>query len=153
MCNCFLVSLVSAKDSFSRYAFKSTSQSNFGKRPNNPFGGIQLPWFYSIAIIPLKLVMIVVISFTHGENCGDPTISCTVTSGVGTLPDHVTKRIDAKSGVLNHNNPCNPWNKQTAKSSCCGRKVTSVNCIYIAYQAGNPKLIIKESGCTNRCWK
>ena len=52
--------------------------------------------------------MIIMIAFPHGENGGgNPTVPSTVAGRVGPLSNHVTKGIDAESGVLNHNDPGN----------------------------------------------
>ena len=79
--------------------------------PNDPFGRIQLPGLYPVSIIPLKFVMIIMIAFPHGENGGNPTVPSTVAGRVGPLSNHVTKGIDAESGVLNHNDPGNTGNQ------------------------------------------
>ena len=80
--------------------FKS-QEAQFGQGPNDPFGRISAG-LYPVSIIPLKFVMIIMIAFPHGENGGNPTVPSTVAGGVGPLSNHVTKGIDAESGVLNH---------------------------------------------------
>ena len=43
------------------------SQPEFRKGPNDPLGRIDLPWFYSVAVVMLKLMVIVVIAFAESE--------------------------------------------------------------------------------------
>ena len=50
-----------------RDAAQIVNESKFRKRPDKPFGRIKLPRLYAIAVVVLKFVVIVVITFAHGE--------------------------------------------------------------------------------------
>ena len=48
-------------------AAQTSDKSQLRKHPDDPLGGIDLPWLDSIAIVILKLVVIVVITFAESE--------------------------------------------------------------------------------------
>jgi len=44
-------------------ASKVGCDPEFGEHPDEPFGGIPLPWFDAVAVIMLEFVVIVVVTF------------------------------------------------------------------------------------------
>ena len=50
-----------------RDAAQISSEPNFRERPDKPLGGIKLPWLHPIPVVMLKLVVIVMVPFAHGE--------------------------------------------------------------------------------------
>ena len=42
---------------------KLFGQTDLGQRPNDPLGGVDLPWLYPVAVVVLKFVVIVMVPF------------------------------------------------------------------------------------------
>jgi hypothetical protein len=64
-------------DLFRRNSAKLVDQANLGQNPDYPFRRIDLPGFYSIPVVVLKLVVIVMIPFAEGKNGEEPRVAST----------------------------------------------------------------------------
>jgi hypothetical protein len=64
-------------DLFGGNSAKLADQANLGQNPDHPFRRIDLPGFYSIPVVMLKLVVIVMITFAEGKDCEEPRVAST----------------------------------------------------------------------------
>jgi hypothetical protein len=64
-------------DLFRGNSAKLVDQASLGQNPDYPFRRIDLPGFYSIPVVVLKLVVIVMIPFAEGKNGEEPRVAST----------------------------------------------------------------------------
>jgi hypothetical protein len=64
-------------DLFRGNSAKLTDEADLRQNPDDPFRRIDLPGFYSIPVVVLKLVVIVMIPFTEGKDCEEPRVAST----------------------------------------------------------------------------
>lgn len=44
-----------------------SNKFEFGQCPDEPLSRVELPWLHSVTVVMLKFVVVVVITFAHGE--------------------------------------------------------------------------------------
>lgn len=91
-------------DFFVRNGAQIRGQPYLIQQPDRPFGGIELPFANSIAVVVLKFVVVVVVAFAEGADRHEETIAGGAGAGVGTAADPVAQRIDAKGHVMHDHN-------------------------------------------------
>ena len=84
---------------FRRNTAELADEAEFGKSPDHPLGGIDLPWFHAVAVVVLELVMIIMVAFAQGNDCHKPRVTGAASGGIRAFTHIVAERIDAKGAV------------------------------------------------------
>lgn len=98
-------------------AAEIVGETEFREKPDCPFGGVEVPAFYAVAVVVLKLVVIVVIAFAEGEERHDEAVTGTATGGVGLIADGVAKGIDEERALLNREHAEHTSKEETAEGA------------------------------------
>src|ERR1700674_721991 len=75
-------------------------EPQFRERPDDPLGRIELPWLHPIAIVMLKLMVIVMITFAESEESEEKRIARAALFRIGLAPDGVTGAVDEEGAML-----------------------------------------------------
>lgn len=100
---------------FGRYATEIVSKTELVQTPDDPLGGVIVPALHAIAVVVLKLVMIVVIPLTEGDQRHEAAIAGGATAGVGLPADGMAERIDAEGRMLHGDHTRHTANQETAQ--------------------------------------
>src|SRR4029077_9639222 len=97
---------------FRRNTAELADEAEFGKSPDHPLGGIDLPWLHAVAVVVLELVMIIMVAFAQGNDCHKPRVTGAASGGIRAFTHIVAERIDAKGAVLKNDDACHPRNEE-----------------------------------------
>src|SRR5207248_7029695 len=92
-------------------------EPQFRERPDDPLGRIELPWFYSIAIVVLKLMVIVMIAFAESEEGQEERIARAAFLRIGLPPDGVTGAVDEEGAMLQDDDARHACNEEGTERS------------------------------------
>ena len=75
------------EDFFLWHGAEIANEPAFIEEPDRPLRDIDLPWFYAIAVVVLKLVMVIVIPLTEGQYGHEHAVSGAAMTGIRTVTD------------------------------------------------------------------
>jgi len=75
-------------------------EAEFGPQPDGPLGGVVLVPLNSVAVVGGELVVEVVVALTESDECSDDVVPGAVAVVKGLITEPVSKRVDAKGGLL-----------------------------------------------------
>src|ERR1700730_9293381 len=83
-------------------AAQTAGQTELRQSPDQPFGRVPLPWFYPVAIVVLKFVMIIVVALAESEYCHQKRIACAASCRIRLTPHCVAGGVNQEGTVLEH---------------------------------------------------
>src|ERR1700674_606907 len=92
-------------------------EPQFRERPDDPLGRIELPWLHPIAIVMLKLMVIVMITFAESEESEEKRIARAALFRIGLAPDGVTGAVDEEGAMLQDDYARHAGDEESAERS------------------------------------
>lgn len=96
-----------------REALQVVSQSDLVAGPDEHLSGVPLVPLQGVTVVTRELMMEVVVSLTHGDECGQDVITRSVAVIEGLFTDPVGQRIDTEGGLVNKEETHNASIEQT----------------------------------------
>ena len=80
-------------------------KTHLRKSPDDPFGRIEVPWFHAVAVIVLKLMVIVMITFAEGNERHNEGVARTAFRRVRLTAKNVAGAVNEEGCVLGRYDP------------------------------------------------